>query len=356
MLTSYGRTVARKHGPSGRDVRPQTVTIDIHSHVSVPEAAALAAPYLDLSANPLALFSTAETKAVNAQQEIDRRSRMTGHGDGLSERLRDLDDMGIDIQVVMPPPPQCYYTVPLDISVKASQIVNNGMAEYVARKPDRFVALGTVPMADGFEAANELERAIRHLGLKGVQVLTNIAGRELSEPSLAPFWAKAEELGALVVIHPNGFTDGQRLTRFYFNNIIGNPSETAIAVHYLIFDGVLERHPNLKLLAVHGGGYLGAYSGRMDHAWGARPDSRGILPHPPSHYLKKIYVDSVVFSTHQLAALIDLFGDDHVLIGTDYPFDMAEADPVGHLASIAALSKASRAAIAGGNAKQLLGL
>jgi len=324
--------------------------------VSVPEAAAHVAPYLDLSGNSLALFSTPETKAINAQQEIDRRSRMTGHGDGLSERLRDLDDMGIDIQVVMPPPPQCYYTVPIDISVKASQIVNNGMAEYVARKPDRFVALGTVPMADGLEAANELERAICKLGLKGVQVLTNIAGRELSDPSLAPFWAKAEELGALIVVHPNGFTEGQRLTRFYFNNVIGNPFETAIALHYLIFDGVLERHPNLKLLAVHGGGYLGAYSGRMDHAWGARSDSCGTLPHPPSHYLMKIYIDSVVFSTDQLAALIDLFGDNHVLLGTDYPFDMAEADPVGHLASITALSDVSRAAIAGGNATQLLGL
>jgi aminocarboxymuconate-semialdehyde decarboxylase len=356
LLTGYGRTVARKHGPFGRDVRPQTVTIDIHSHVSVPEAAAHVAPYLDFSANSLALFSTAETRAVNGQQEIDRRSRMTGHGDGLSERLRDLDDMGIDIQVVMPPPPQCYYTVPIDISVKASQIVNNGMAEFVARKPDRFVALGTVPMADGLEAANELERAIRHVGLKGVQVLTNIAGRELSDPSLAPFWAKAEELGALIVVHPNGFTEWQRLTRFYFNNVIGNPLETTIALHYLIFDGVLERRPNLRILAVHGGGYLGAYSGRMDHAWGARSDSRGTLPHAPSRYLKKIYVDSVVFSTHQLAALIGLFGDENVLLGTDYPFDMAEADPLGHVASVPELSEATRAAIVGGNAKRLLGL
>jgi aminocarboxymuconate-semialdehyde decarboxylase len=97
---------------------------------------------------------------------------MTGHGAGLSERLRDLDDMGIDIQVVMPPPAQCYYTVPIEISVKASQIVNDGMAEYVARKPDRFIALGTVPMADGVEAAKELERGVGHLGLRGVQVLT----------------------------------------------------------------------------------------------------------------------------------------------------------------------------------------
>ena len=356
MLTDYGPTAARKHGRPGRDTRPCTTTIDIHSHVSVPAAAAIVEPYLDLSTIPLAFFSTPETKAVNAQQDAARRSRMSARGDGVTDRLRDLDEMGIDLQVVMPPPPQCYYTVPIDISVKATQIVNDGIAEYVARKPDRFVALGSVPMTDGREAAIELERGMRHLGLKGAQVLTNVAGRELSDPAFAPFWAKAEELGALIVIHPNGFTAGQRLTRFYFNNVIGNPLETALALHYLIFDGVLERHPNLRILAVHGGGYLGAYSGRMDHAWGARSDCHGDLPHPPTHYLKKIYVDSVVFTPHQLVGLIEVFGADHVLIGTDYPFDMAEADPLGHLASVPALPDVTLAAIAGGNARRLLGI
>ena len=356
MLTGFGPRAARKHDRLGRETRPRTTTIDIHSHVSVPAAAAIVEPYLDVSTIPLAFFSTPETKAVNAQQDEDRRSRMSGRGGGLTERLRDLDDMGIDVQVVMPPPAQCYYTVPIEISVKATQVVNHGIAEYVARTPDRFVALGSVPMTDGREAATELERGMRQLGLKGAQVLTNVAGRELSDPAFAPFWAKAEELGALVVIHPNGFTEGQRLTRFYFNNVIGNPFETALALHYLIFDGVLERHPNLKILAVHGAGYLGAYSGRMDHAWGARSDCRGDLPHPPTHYLKKIYVDSVVFTAHQLAALIETCGADHVLIGTDYPFDMAEADPLAHLASVPALPDSTIAAIAGGNAKRLLGI
>ena len=355
-MTSYGPTAARKHNRPGRETRPRTTTIDIHSHVSVPAAAAIVEPFLDVSTIPLTFFSTPETKVINAQQDADRRSRMSGCGDGLTDRLRDLDEMGIDLQVVMPPPQQCYYTVPIDISVKATQIVNDGIAEYVARKPDRFVALGSVPMTDSREAVTELERGMRHLGLKGAQVLTNVAGRELSDPAFAPFWAKAEELGALVVIHPNGFTEGQHLTRFYFNNVIGNPFETALALHYLIFEGVLERHPNLRILAVHGGGYLGSYSGRMDHAWGARSDCHGDLPHPPTHYLKKIYVDSVVFTAHQLVGLIEAFGADNVLIGTDYPFDMAEADPLGHLATVPALPDATLTAIAGGNAKRLLGI
>jgi aminocarboxymuconate-semialdehyde decarboxylase len=183
-----------------------------------------------------------------------------------------------------------------------------------------------------------------------------VAGRELSDPVHAPFWEKAEELGALIIIHPNGFTDAKRLTRFYFNNVIGNPLETAIALHYLIFDGVLERHPNLKILAVHGGGYLPAYSGRIDHAWGARSDSHGDLPQPPTFYLRKLYVDTVVFTPHQLLALVQLFGGDHVIMGTDYPFDMAEYDPIGHVASVEAFDTATVAAIAGGNARRLLGL
>ena len=128
-------------------------------------------------------------------------------------------------------------------------------------------------MADGNEAAKELERCMKQLKFKGVEILTNVGGKELSDPAFAPFWKKAEELGALVIIHPNGFTQAERLSRFYFNNVIGNPLETTIALHYLIFDGVLERHPNLKIFAMHGGGYLGGYSGRIDHAWGARSDS-----------------------------------------------------------------------------------
>jgi len=277
---------------------------------------------------------------------------MTGH----DQRLADLDAMCIDLQLVMCPPPQCYYTVPLDIAVKAARIINDGVAAYVAARPDRFVALGTVPMPDGNEAARELERCMTSLKFKGVQILTNVAGKELSDPAFALFWKKAQELGAVVLIHPNGFTEARRFSRFYFNNVIGNPLETTIALHYLIFDGVLERHPDLKIIAVHGGGFLGGYPGRIDHAWGARSDAKGDLPKPPSTYLKKICVDTVVFTPEQLTALVATFGVDHVLMGTDYPYDMAEYEPLQHLAATRSLDDAARAAIAGGNAKRLLGV
>jgi aminocarboxymuconate-semialdehyde decarboxylase len=347
----YAATAARKHGKPGREVRPQSITIDIHSHVAVPAAAAFVKPHLDPMTNPLILHATPETRALNQKQEADIGERITSH----ARRLTELDAMGIDFQLVMPPPPQCYYTVPVEIAVEAARIVNDGIAEFVGKMPDRFAGLGSVPMPDGNEAAKELERCVGKLGLKGAQILTNVAGRELSDPAFAPFWRKAEELRAIIVLHPSGFTDGKRFARFSFSNTIGNPLETTIALHYLIFDGVLERHPNLKILAVHGGGYLAAYPGRIDHAWGARSDAHGELPHPPTSYLKRIYFDSVVFTPHQLAELVRLYGADHIIMGTDYPFDMADYDPIGHVAS-AGLDDAAVAAIAGGNAKRLLGL
>jgi aminocarboxymuconate-semialdehyde decarboxylase len=347
----YGPTAARRHGKPGREVRPQSVTIDIHSHVDVPEAAKFVAPHLDMATIPLAHFATPESKALTGKQAADISTRRDHE-----HRLADLDAMAIDMQLIAPPPLQCYYSVPIDIAVKAARIVNDGIAAFCARVPDRFKGFGSVPMPDSQEAANELERCVKTLGFTGVEVLTNVNGKELSDPSFAPFWKKAEELGALVMIHPNGFTEASRLTRFYFNNVIGNPLETTIALHYLIFDGVLERHPKLKILAVHGGGYLGAYAGRIDHAWGARSDSHGGLPQPPTSYLKRIYVDTVVFTPYQLAELVAVFGADHVVMGTDYPFDMAEYDPLGHIASVAGFDAATVAALAGGNTKRLLGL
>ncbi|MFD2182745.1 amidohydrolase family protein [Rhodoplanes azumiensis] len=347
----YGPTAARPQGRPGREVRPQSITIDIHSHVAVPRAMELARPHLDWSTIPLAHFSTPETKALNQKQDAARTAQMTG----VTERLADLDAMGLDRQVIMCPPPQCYYTVPLDIAVPASRMVNEGLSEYAAKNPDHYLVFGTVPLANGEEAAKELEHCMGRLGHKGVQILTNVAGKELSDPAFAPFWRKAEELGAVVLLHPNGFTEGDRLTRFYFNNVIGNPLETTMALHYLIFDGVLERHPNLKIVAVHGGGYLAAYSGRIDHAWGARADTHGTLPNPPTSYLKKIYVDSVVFTPHQLRALVEVFGPDHVILGTDYPYDMAEYEPIEHVVS-AGLDDTTVAKICGGTAKRLLGI
>lgn len=346
----YGPTAARSH--DNRPPRPRTTTIDIHSHIAIPEASAYAAPYVDPSDIPIARFSTDATRALNQRQDEDRTLTMTD----IDDRLAVLDAMELDMQLVAPPPPQCFSTIPPEHAARAIAMVNEGVAGFVGKRPDRFLGLGTVTMQEPEQAVADLSEVMGPLGLKGVMILTSIKGEEIAAPRFEPFWKKAEELGALVMIHPNGFSGGERFVPYYFSNVIGNPLDTAVALHFLIFNGVLERMPNLKILAVHGGGFLPAYSGRIDHAWGAREDTNAGLPKPPTEYLRKVYFDSVVFTPHQLEYLVRLYGADHIVMGTDYPYDMAEYDPVGHVMATDGLSEDDKAKVTGGTAKALLGL
>ncbi|MBV9459005.1 MAG: amidohydrolase [Bradyrhizobium sp.] len=348
----YGRTAARIHDADGLARRPSSPTIDIHAHIVVPQAGAVAQPHVDLSRIPLAHFADDVTKDINAQQEKDIREVMTT----IDRRLTHLDQMGIDIQVIAPAPGQCYYTVDAKIGENAHRLANDGVAEYCSRKPDRFVGLGVVTLQEPELAVRELDYVMGTLKLKGVEILTNVDGQELSDPKFRPFFARAEQLGAFIMMHPNGFTHGQRLTHYYLSNVLGNPLDTTLALHNLIFSGTLARFPELKLMAVHGGGYLPSYSGRIDHAWGARRDCHADLPLPPTTYLRQVYFDTVVFSYHQLAYLIDVFGPDRIVMGTDYPFDMAEYNPIGHVAGVERMDDVTLAQIAGGNAARVLGL
>lgn len=349
----YGLTAARIHGPIAEEARPTGArTVDVHAHVLVPEAADYVREYLE--SDPRAAFYADATRVLTRKQDEDRTPNLTN----LPLRMRDFDAMALDMQVVSPAPPQCYYGIPAEHGVVAARLVNEGIARAIKHEVRRIPAgMGSVPMQAGGEAAAaELEYAVGTLGLKGVEVLTHVGELELSHPSFEPFWAKAEELGAVVFIHPSGFTEARRFGQYYFSNVIGNPLDTTMALHYLIFDGVLERYPGLKILAAHGGGYLPAYSGRIDHAWGARSDARGSLPKPPSHYLQKIYFDTIVFTPHQLEALVRQFGAGQILLGTDYPYDMGEYDPLGHVASVLSLTDEERVAIVGGNARKLFGI
>jgi aminocarboxymuconate-semialdehyde decarboxylase len=320
--------------------------------VLIPAAAEFVRPHLQ--PDPRAATYAEETRILTRKQDEDRKPNLTD----MRIRLRDFDAMGIDAQVISPAPLQCYYGIPSDVAVEAARVVNEGIASIVNSNRGRIPAgMGSVPLQAGGEAAAaELEDAMMRLGLKGCEVLAHVGERELSDPAFEAFWAKAEALGAVVFIHPSGFTEPRRFGQYYFGNVIGNPLDTTMALHYLIFDGVLERYPNLKIIASHGGGYLPAYSGRMDHAWGARSDAHGQLPRPPSTYLKKIFLDTIVFTPHQLEALVKLFGAEKLLLGTDYPYDMGEYDPIGHIGSAGSLSDGDKAAIAGGNARALFGL
>lgn len=349
-INRYGPTSAR---PTPSDKRRlSTKTVDIHAHVFIKAANDYMAPHVDISRIAMVKHANAETAATNMKQEKDRGPVAMSD---VKDRLAVLDAQGIDMQVVAPPPPQCYYQSPADHAAVGSRMVNDGIAEWVSHAPDRLIGLGTVPLQDPEEAARELTRCMTELGLKGVMLLTNVDGEEIGADRFRPFWAKAEELGALVMIHPNGFTEGERFHEYYFSNVIGNPLETTTALHYLIFNGVIEAYPKLKILAVHGGGYLASYSGRIDHAWGARKDSNAGLKHPPTWSLSKVYFDSVVFTDHQLEYLVKRWGADNIVMGSDYPFDMADYDPVEHVVS-SGLSDDEKAKVAGLSALKLLGI
>jgi len=267
-----------------------------------------------------------------------------------------MDGMAIDIQALSPAPLQYYYALEPDLGLTSARIINDHIAEIVDAHPDRFVGLGTVPMQEPELAVAELDRAVRELGMRGVEICTSVVGEELSNDRFRKFFAKAEDLDALIFMHPNGFSDGARLSDHYFTNIIGNPLDTTVAVSHLIFGGVLDAYPNLKICVAHGGGYLPAYSGRIDHAHANREDCRRRIKEKPSSYLRKLYFDTVVFTEHQLEYLVSLYGSDHIVLGTDYPFDMGMDDPVGFVDGADALTASDKAAIVGGNAAQLLGI
>lgn len=332
-----------------RSVAPRHFTVDIHCHVFTPEADRVVQAGFRPEMEPMQRYASEATRDVNRRQTEAIRGKLTS----VETRLADMDRLGIDVQAISPAPPQYYYWAAPELGREAARLVNNRIAEIVAGHPERFVGLGTVPLQAPDLAVAELERMVKELGLRGVEICTNVAGAELSDERFRPFFAKAEELGIVVFMHPNGFTEGRRLADHYLINVIGNPLDSTIAVSHLIFGGVLDAYPRLKICVAHGGGFLPAYSGRMDHAHGARSDCRREIAKKPTHYLAKLYFDSIVFTHHQLEYLVERWGSDHILLGSDYPFDMAEPDPVGFVSG-AKLSRDDKAAILGRNAAKLL--
>jgi aminocarboxymuconate-semialdehyde decarboxylase len=330
--------------------------IDIHCHRECAPVAAMMRAAARAAGKVALGHGDALTRAVNQRQLEAIRPKM----ESFDVRLADMDRQGVDVQAVSVAVYQYYYWADAELGAKAARMINEEFVQATARYDGRFVPLGTVPLQDCEAAVEELSYLAGPLGMRGIEIGTHVSGPEIPDPEIScprleRFWAEVERLGLVVVVHTEGTTHPERLQGHNFVNIIGHAFEATLAIAHLIFDGVVARHPDLKIVVVHGGGYLPAYPGRIDHGWRARDDVREGVTEPPTSYLRKFFFDTMVFEPGQLRYLVDTYGAEHVLLGTDYPYDMGDDDPLALLAA-ADLTQEQVNLIAGGNAARLLGV
>jgi predicted TIM-barrel fold metal-dependent hydrolase len=302
-------------------------TVDFHAHLAAPAASELLAGSAGFGAE-LAAEQAAHSPASLAANQA-QLARLGPQLTDPATRLAAMDAQGIDVQVVAPMPMH-HYWADRELASELTRIKHEAVAEHCAAAPDRLIGLGTVPLQHPDLAVAALTEAVGKLGFRGITVSTSVDGHELADPRHDPVWARAEELGAVVMIHPWGCSLGERLASNYLGNTVGQPVETTIALSHLIFSGTLDRFPRLRLCASHGGGYLPTHIGRSDHAWRMRADARGCV-NLPSSYLRRIWFDSLVYTAPALEFLVASVGSDKVVLGTDYPFDMGITDPLERL-------------------------
>ena len=323
-----GATRRREVVVGGRRVR----TIDVHAHCVIPEAHAL-------------LGLTADTQRGPGIDEVGAR------------RIREMDAQGIDMEALSINP--AWYRAERDLAAQVVRIQNERLAEFCAAYPDRFVAFASVALQYPDLAVEQLVDGVKRLGLRGAAVGASVPGAEFSDPKFHPFWAKAEELGVLIFIHPQSTPDLAR--RFEGNgwlaNTIGNPLDTTIALSHLIFEGTLDRFPRLKICSAHGGGYLPSYAPRSDNSLRVAPDKdTGVkLKRKPTEYLRRMYYDTLVFTSEALRHLAAEVGVSQLVLGTDHPIPW-QAKSVDHILKAPGFTNAERRAMLGETAAKLLGI
>jgi aminocarboxymuconate-semialdehyde decarboxylase len=271
-------------------------------------------------------------------------------------RIEDMDRLGIDRQALSPPPVMFCYWAEARAGQAFARMQNENVAAIVLRHPRRFVGMATVPLQDTALAIAELQDARERLGLRAVEIGTCPGGRDFDDPELFPFFVACRDLGIAVFVHPATPLVGQeRLTKYYFPLIVGNPLETAVAISKLIFGGVLERVPDLRICFAHGGGAFPFTLGRLDYGWAVRPEGPASIPKRPREYARLLHFDSLTHSPANLRFLVNEFGAERVAMGSDYPFDMGSPDPVAAVGE-AGLDPSARALIEGGTAARFLEL
>ncbi|GAA3756961.1 amidohydrolase family protein [Microbacterium kribbense] len=326
---------------------------DVHAHVLLPSLhdevrrrdpeGVAAAEALDL------VRHGATSQAVSGPMVGARIPKLTD----VAVRLAAMDEQGVQRQWVSASPNHFYPWAGEQLAVWIACEANRLVAEHVAAAPERLTGLGLVPLQHPARILECLDDAVLGRGLAGVEISSFAGSVELSDERLEPFWARAAELKAIVFLHPFGCSLDERLDRFYLANTVGQPVENAVALSHVIFAGVLDRHPGLKIVAAHGGGYLPTSIGRSDHAWRVRPDAH-TCAHEPSSYLRRIWFDTVVHDHAELRHLIEAAGASQVVLGSDFPFDMGPEDPVGFVRG-AGLPEDVTGRILGRTADELLG-
>jgi aminocarboxymuconate-semialdehyde decarboxylase len=325
-------------------------TIDIHAHILTQETIRLLqreapqiAPKLSQMDDQFATLDVAGTIYRNFPRG----------GWDLDRRLQDMAASKVDVQVLSVSPQTFVYAQPSALASVFARIQNEELARLAKARPDRFLAIATLPMQAPKQASEELRHAVTVLGMRGAQIGSNIAGRNLDDPAFEPVWATAAELDAFMVIHPGNVAGADRLRAYYLNNLIGNPLDTTIAAACLIFGGVLERHPKLNFVMVHGGGFIPYQGMRWVHGWDVRPEPKVHLKHSPEKYLDRFLYDTILHSKKTLEMLIAMVGADRIFLGSDYPYDMGMLDCVRHVRGLD-ITEAQREKILHSHAAKIL--
>ena len=307
-------------------------TVDVHAHVLSREA-------VDLIGREVPQAGLKLTPA-NDGGDVLEAGRVTYKGFprgawDMEMRLTDMARAGVAMQLLSNTPLTFLYDIDPDANVAAAAIQNDFIATHVKDYPTHFYGIGTLPLQAPERAAAELRRIMTTLGLSGAQIGTNVNGRNLDDPALDPVWRAADELEALIMVHPNHVAAAERLGSYYLSNLIGNPLEITIAAASLVFGGVVARYPSIRFLLVHGGGFVPYQIGRLMHGWQVRPEPKTRLREPPDAGLRGLWFDTITHSKEPLEFLISSWGASQVVLGSDYPYDMGTLECVRQVEALA---------------------
>ena len=305
------------------------MTIDVHAHYVSPGLVKLVSE--GTFAPELQIKKTANTSSFSFPTYLSRPffEKMTD----VQNRMEHMHELSIDKEVLSTWLDISGYDLPREVSKKYHSTINEALAGAVEEHSQKFRFVASVPLPWGDEAAKVLQDSVDRLGAIGSMIGTNINGSNLDDPRFEPFWQASEELSVPVILHPINVAGQERLKSYYLGNLIGNPFDTTIAAASLVFGGVLDRHPKLKVVLLHGGGYFPHGIGRIDHGFKVRPETKTV-PQEPSSYLRRFSYDTIVYDEKIFDSLVRLVGKDLIVLGTDYPFDMEPKNVLGMARSI----------------------